>query len=79
LYKDIQKTDGVPHPGQDGGQRNPPRQLYIRDVSRHGNVAVHGGDCAGRMTYVVGRGRGVERVRKGRGMGSVMGGREWKN
>jgi hypothetical protein len=36
----------------------PPPQLYFRDI-RHGNVAVPGGDCAGRMTYWKGRDRGV--------------------
>jgi hypothetical protein len=45
-------------------------------------VAVRGGDCAGRMTYFEGRGRGVERVSEGRDMGSVIVGKaiaEWNS
>jgi hypothetical protein len=39
----------------------PPPDSYISVMLKgHGNVAVHGGDCAGRMTYCWGGGRGVE-------------------
>jgi hypothetical protein len=42
--------------------------VHEEDIRRHGNVAVRGGDCAGRMTYWKGHdGRGMASGNVGEG------------